>query len=422
MSHRSHDAGVAGEWSRGWRTLVLATGGVASGVSLLTIAASNFVKPIEAATGWSRAEIALGTTLGQFAMALVMPLVGVLVDRYGIRRISVLGMIIYSALCLAMVAIPAHLATYYVTLIAILVVGGATSQIVFAPLVAKRFVRWRGTALGIVASGGAILLTPLAPVLVALNNEVSWRAGFALLAVVAAVVGLPCAVFASVVRPNSAVTGSKQDAPVTGLTLADAIRTAPYWMLLIATMLSMFPIGGFFGHMSALLSDKGMSVSQVGALASLFFVLILAGRTGVGLLLDVLNPPLVVCLVMMGAAAGSLLLLAANPSMLAYGIAVALIGCAMGAEADLQAFFVARLFGLRAFASIFGTLVMTSSVCLGLGGLVFGRLYDLSRSYDAALAPAAGAFVVAGMLFATLRRNPFAQTSSTGLAQASVEA
>jgi len=45
-----------------------------------------FIKPLEAEFGWSRASISAGLSLCGLFSALALPLVGGLMDRYGVRR------------------------------------------------------------------------------------------------------------------------------------------------------------------------------------------------------------------------------------------------------------------------------------------------------------------------------------------------
>ena len=62
---------------------------------------------------------------------------------------------------------------------------------------------------------------------------------------------------------------------------------------------------------------------------------------------------------------------------------IALIGFAAGVEYDLMAFLVARYFGMRAYASIYGELYGCLRLGAGVGPLVFGMQFDKFHSYRA---------------------------------------
>ena len=389
MKGHTGDSG-AGEWRHGWHTLLWTTAAIASGVGLLTITASYFVKPLQLETGWSRGEIALGSTLASFCLAGVLPLVGALADRIGTRKIALISMSVYALLGLLIQFLPVNLFGYYLFFIAITLSASGTSTVVLAQLVARRFVRWRGTVLGLAISGPAILLMGLAPFMVRSINEVSWQSGYLILAAIAIFIGLPSVFLAS---RKPAMKEASPGAPISpaaadlqeGASFAEAFRSPAYWLLMAGAILSTIPLGGFLHQQAALLSDKGPTVAQVGLLASVYTTAIFAGRTGVGVLLDLLPPPVVVIAVMCGAAAGSLLLVFGAPTFLTCAIAMWLVGSAMGAEGDIQAFFIARQFGMRAFSTIFGSFGTCTVLGFGVGASVFGQLFDLANDYHLAL-------------------------------------
>ena len=392
------------EWRAGWRTLVGSTAAVSTGAALFTYTAGYFVKPMEAALHWTRAEIALGATLAMVCQAIAMPFVGVLTDRYGPRVIGLLGLGLGGLVCLMLAAMPASLPVYYGLLVTLALVFSATTAVVFAPLVVARFQHHRGIALGILMSGTPLLLVVLGPIIISLNTTLSWRAGYVVLAACALLIGLPN-VFLAVYKAPVIARKANSDAP--GLSYAQAIRTPTYWKIIGGVLAATLPLGGFLNQLTALMSDKGLSIQAVGFLASVFVVMVVVGRAGIGHFLDTLRPPLVGLCVMWATALGVLvLLLSPGASLPLAAVVVALIGCAMGANGDIQAFFAARNFGLYAFSTIFGTSAMCTAVGLGIGALIFGEMHDIFHGYTEALWFAVGAFLLSGLLFGSLPAQP----------------
>ncbi len=78
-------------------------------------------------------------------------------------------------------------------------------------------------------------------------------------------------------------------------------------------------------------------------------------------------------------------------------------GLMNGAEQDLLPYLVSRLFGLRAYGEIFGSLFMLSLFGTAIGIVGFGRLHDATDGYQVALLAAGIAMVVAAALLASLR-------------------
>jgi MFS family permease len=331
--------------------------------------------------------------------SLMMPVVGVLVDRFTTRKLAPISFVAYGLVCFALAAIPPVLPVYYGLLIVLAIPWAGSTPNVFAALIAATFEHRRGTALGIMMSGTALTMIPLAPILQQVIGGWGWRAGYALLGGMALFIGAPCAVLAHRRARAPAKAGAVN---VTGLSLAQAVRTGNYWKLLFAATLATIAIGGFLTQLPALVSDKGLGGVQVGLIGSVFVTSVILGRIGVGYLVDMLRPSIVSFAALLAAAAGSLIFLYPEPSFLLCALATCLIGFAFGAEGDLQAFFIARFFGLRALAGIFGTLGTVCVIALGGGSLIFGRIYDITGSYDMAVILGACLFLPSGILFASL--------------------
>ena len=116
---------------------------------------------------------------------------------------------------------------------------------------------------------------------------------------------------------------------------------------------------------------------------------VVAGRVGIGGLLDRLNPPLVAASFLILPAVACLLLASGHALMLA----LVLIGLSAGAEVDLLAYLASRCFGLRHYAGIYGWLLSAFSLGGGVGPILAGRVHDVTGSYRDALY--AGAVLVA---------------------------
>ena len=160
------DGSLAQEWRGGWSTLLGATGAVAAGSAAFTYTASFFVKPLEAALGWSRAEIAFGAMLGQVTIAAAMPVAGWLTDRFGARIVALAGFVAYGLFCLALAAAPATLPVYYALLVGVALACGGTSAVVFNPLVVACFKRSsvrRSMSLAIALTDASVSLARKSP-------------------------------------------------------------------------------------------------------------------------------------------------------------------------------------------------------------------------------------------------------------------
>ena len=392
-----------GELARGWRTLVGATGAAATGLQLFVYTNSYFVKPLQEDMGWTRGEISAGVGYAAVVSACFLPVMGVLTDRYGAKRVGTVGLAGYGLMCLALAMLPPSLMLFYAALMVLGAVYTAASLVVFAPLVARQFDKRRGLALGINLSGASILLIPLAPLLTNLIATAGWRAGYASLGGLALVVGLPCLWLAASQTPFVRV---KTERGAAWTDFRSVLATRDFWQIMIAALCGGAAVGGFLHHLQPIASDKGYSTTEIGLLASFFVVMVAVGRTVMGILLDLLRPQAVAAAVLLAAAGGALLMRYGPPSLpLSYGVMV-LVGGAMGAEADIHAFFVARRFGLARFATLFSVISTVVFAALGFGGALFGAIFDTTQSYDGALLAACGLFIASAVLFGTVSLKP----------------
>ncbi|MDX2233816.1 MAG: hypothetical protein NW200_04895, partial [Hyphomonadaceae bacterium] len=75
-----------------------------------------------------------------------------------------------------------------------------------------------------------------------------------------------------------------------------------------------------------------------------------------------------------------------------------------GAETDVLAWFIARVFGMRCYGAIFGAILMIGYMGTFLGVLLIGRSHDWTGDYDLAVIAAAGAFVLGALAFLAIGR------------------
>src|SRR3954451_2433154 len=146
--------------------------------------------------GWSRAETSLAYSISQLVGGVSSPLVGMLVDRLGPRRLLLLG----GAILVVSLALSAYVTALWqiVLLYGVVMTIGANclGLVVFVPLLSRHFVRRRGMAISIVQSANGFGRAASAPLVQLLISTLGWRATYlAQAAFMAAVVPLLAALF-----------------------------------------------------------------------------------------------------------------------------------------------------------------------------------------------------------------------------------
>ena len=140
-----------------------------------------FIEPIADEFGWSYTQISLGASLRGLEGGLLAPIFGMLIDRWGPRRLIFTGSIILS-IGLFMLSRTTSLLMYYTAFSVIAVGVSCCSMTSLMTTVANWFKRKIGLAIGI-ASCGFGFSGLMIPVIVQLIDSYEWRTAMAILAI-----------------------------------------------------------------------------------------------------------------------------------------------------------------------------------------------------------------------------------------------
>lgn len=398
----------AGEWRRGWPMVVAAMIGIGTGPGLFQNLSSLFTPGMAAEFGWTRGQIATAAGLGLLG-GLAAPFLGRLTDRVGARAVIVGAMLLLGAAYAGLAAMSGRLWQYQLLIVCLALSVPGTSALVYGKLVSARFLRHRGLALAVATSGLSVTTLILPPVLAAAIAVWGWRGGFAALAVTVAGVALPLVLLAirgAALGPARRDPALDPEVPLPGLSGAEARRTGRFWTLGGAALLINVATVGLVTQLVPFGLDRGLAATQAAALLTSYGASQIVGRFAMGFLVDRFPaPPL---------AAGAALISTVAFVGLQFdgpGFALAMLlvfgaGLMNGAEHDLLPYLVGRLFGLKAYGEVYGSLLLMALIGTATGIVGFGRLHDATGGYTVALAIAAAGLLLAAGLFLSLGRLP----------------
>lgn len=390
----SAGAARAAEFRAGWRNLLAATIGLASGVPCYTPVSSLFFRQLSQEFGWSRTAAA-GALVALPITAAMLPLVGWLIDRLGVKLVtacSAAGLVLGFAW---LARLNGSVSEFYLALIALNVLGCATGPIGYTRLVAARFRHSRGQALAVAQFGIALFAVLLPLILGSVMTTYGWRGGYWVLAVFSLGGGLVAQLLMRAER------GLPEQRDETGIDVKAAVRTKVFWLLGGSLLAISTASLGLVSQFQSVLIEKGLSGTTSMQLLSLLAISVMVTRLLVGRLLDLRRPERWAACVLASAGGGCLLLaLSSHLSMIV--LAVLLIGSSIGSELDFIAFFCAREFGMRRYASIYGLLAMFFYSGIALGGIGYGALRDHLGSYDPALYSSGILLGISGLLLLRL--------------------
>ncbi len=403
MNETSAGLSASAEWRRGWRVLVASFVGMGVGAGLFQYVSSLFIAPLEAAFGWSRGEIATAAAIGLLG-ALSAPLIGMIADRVGAMRVAVVCLLVVALAYVGLASMTGELWQFMACVSLIALAAPGSASLVFSRAVNGWFDKSRGLALGVMAAGLSVATFALSPVLREIIAEQGFRAGYLTLAAITG--GLGVIVVLAGVRsgPIGSRAAADSDAPPDGVTLREALKQRGFWLLAIVMLLVNAASTGVLTQIAPLLGGKGLSGAPIAMLVSIYALSVLAGRLSIGFTFDRVEAKWVAAIVTFAAMIGFLLLLHATPTLAYAAACVVLIGLMQGAEGDVLAFFVSRLFGLRAYNTIYGVFFTISILGSAIGIFGYGALYDLSANYNLALTTSGAVLALAGTLYILMPR------------------
>ncbi len=397
----------------GWAIVALAVFAVTvtNGLSIggIPIFYRSFIKEF----GWDRTTIAFAGSVLLFARGLAGPLTGPLYDKYGPKRFMVAGAIIIGITLVwaARINAPVHLYAAQLMFAVGLTFAGLGPG---TYIVSNWFSRMRGRALGIVATGtslGGIIFSPLSTKLI---QNYGWRNAMLIYCVFSFLVFVPLMYFLVKNRPNEiGAETDGDDAPaanaekkaVTGATLAEALASPAYWMLLVGSSLCyaiIFAITQqFILHLQS--TEVGLSPEKAAAAYSVLFTFSFSGKAFFGWVSDRMPKRLVnlLCCAMM--LLGTLVLLRINASTT--WVFCALFGLGYGGITVTTKLVLTELFGLRSLGKLLGIMMGAETLAGAAGNLLAGKSFDTTGSYLMAFQVMAGCALAAVLLMALLRRK-----------------
>ncbi|HEX7785788.1 MAG TPA: MFS transporter [Methylomirabilota bacterium] len=348
--------------------------------------------------GWSRSVLAGAFSVFTLVSGGAGPVLGALADRFGPRRLILIGGALLAASLWADSVITRawHLYVAFGVLTAIGVsTAGWTPAVV---LVQRQFSARLGLALGIAGSGVGLGIFLVVPLCQALIDAVGWRWAFRALGTLAAVWILPAtylavAEAAAPARPSPA----RDDAPSGAAALERALASSSFRYIGLAVFLGSVCSQTLHVHQAAFLVDHGLSAMTAASVISVVGAASIVGKTGGGFVSDFWRRELVYALGMIGmiAGVGVLWLVALAPSAwLALGYA-ALFGVGYSVTAFIVPAMMSDRFRGPHFGSIFGATQVASALGSALGAWLAGRIFDATGSYAIAFGLAAGSAAVA---------------------------
>ncbi len=410
-------AGARQEWRNYW-TLPIAGALGNSLTVLLVYSLGLFMEPLTKEFGWNRAEISFGITVTNFTALGLGLLCGMLVDRFGPRRIGILGVALLCASVALLGTATGSLTNWYLLWAFIAIGSAGVGPFIWTSAVASRFDAGRGLAIGVVVAGSGLAATVIPPLTAWLLLHHGWRGGFIGLGATFAVVVIPVLIlffrgaYDGRVRPTKAEAKSI-NAAMPGLSLKEGLRSAPFYQIGLAGGAFSFVAIGLIVHFVPILRSSGLDLTAAAGITGTIGLASLAGRFGMGYLLDKFDArPIAATAFALPAVAAGLLL--SGGGTLSLTLAALIVGFSLGSELSIAFYLATRYFGLKAYGVLMSAMLSFLAIGMALGPLTAGYIFDRTNSYVNFLWLTIPLVLIASVLMATLRPVPDQSAAAGG--------
>ncbi|HEX7857207.1 MAG TPA: MFS transporter [Sphingobium sp.] len=404
---------AAREWKSNW-PLVLAASMGFSFFSLPLAATGLFMEPLTKDFGWSRTLLSSGPSIATTTTAILSPFFGILIDRYGSRKLVIPGLILTMLSIMAFAFANGSELQWMGLWLVFGILAVTIKSTAWTAGVLGVFKHSRGLALGLTLSGTAVAQIVVPPLTNWLIDSVGWRGAFIGLSLGwGGLTFLLCLFFffdAHDRRAAALAGGVPEDAapePVlVGLTPGQALRNSALWRVGISNFVVMVLTIGLSIHLVPILTEAGVSRSHAAWLSSLAGVAGIVGKLVTGVLLDRYRPNWIGG-VTLGVAALAFLFLMNGIRSPVFIIAAMLVnGYAFGTKTQITGFLTAGYGGMKHFGVIYGVMGALMALASGLGPMTAGVVYDMAGGYGPFLLAGGIGCALSGLLMISLPAYP----------------
>ncbi len=360
--------------------------------------------------GWSRSVLAGAFSVFTLVHGGVNPVIGAMCARFKPLRVMAGGGVLMGLALLADSFIQSPLQLYLAFGVLTALGVAAAGWVPGLVYVQREFKHRVGFGIGIISAGIGVGMMVLIPLTQAFIDAYGWRAAFRALALLSVAWIVPSSLFlmnrqtksgSEPQTKNQEKSGSdpRRISATANLTLREAMRTQPFWLLIAAYFFGNVASQTLHVHQVAYLVDRGLAAIVAAWVVGVVGLASIVGKAGGGWLSDRVDRELVYVAGIVILVAGALVLLSlGRPPALwaAYGYAV-LLGVGYSATAAITPAMVSDRFSGPHFGAIVGVGLMSSAAASAFGPWLAGYLYDTTGTYTVALLIAAASGVLAAI-------------------------
>ncbi|MGG3943679.1 MFS transporter [Peribacillus psychrosaccharolyticus] len=375
-----------------WWIMVASAAIYAASVGIIVSCAGLLYRAVAEDLNVGVSEISLYTSLMYLTVTILLPFAGKVLNKFDIRYILTIAGII-NALAFGLMGTYNSVIPFYISGIAL---GIGSTFLIYGsiPLIMNNWFKVKaGTSLGIAMAfmgiGGAIF----AQITGGLIESIGWRSTYMVLGIAVAILILPFSIFVIRSKPeelNMTAYGEDEvveNAPAsskmleTGVLKSAALKSPAFYLVLVFT--------GLFGLASTVSFHVPNFVQSVGftaAMAATGVTCVTIGQTGGKFMLGAINDKFGIKSALFVGIGGGMLGVVALLISDSFGIGMLyagalLFGIGFSGSTLLPPVVIREVFGGRDYASIYTTIMSSSTLGVAVGTTLFSYIYDSTGSY-----------------------------------------
>ncbi|HIF9544779.1 TPA: MFS transporter [Photobacterium damselae] len=340
-----------------------------------------FMMPISDTFHTGREFFSLAIALQNLLFGLFQPFVGMAADRFGARRIIIVGAIAYGA-GLYLTSLAATPSVLYLTIGALIGLGlSATSYVIILGAVARVVpAEHTAKAFGLTTAAGSFGMFAVIPGAQALLRNFDWQTAMQIFAVICCVM-IAFAGFIKSQKATSDAPSQVDDSQTLSEALQEAFRNRNYWLIHAGFFVCGFQVMFIATHLPSYLGDKGLPGNTAAMALAYVGVFNIFGSYFWGLMGDKFDKRYVMSSLYLMRT----VIIAAFVTFPVTVNTASIFGAAIGfcwlGTVPLTSGLVRQIFGARYLSTLYGLVFFTHQVGSFLGAWVGGRIFDYYHSY-----------------------------------------
>jgi MFS family permease len=411
-----------GRYFYGWNIVAAAFSANLAYAEHYTSVLGLFVKPLQDQFGWSRSAIAVVQTIARVTEAVVSPICGPLVDRYGPRVLMPIGATVVGLAMIGMSRIDA-LWQFYLLRGAVAALGFTfMGALVTNVAVSNWFVKQRGRALTIARIGNNLSNVIFVPVAVFVIANYGWRSMFVVFAIVTWLAVIVPSIILMRRRPedmgllpdgekalshpmfNGSNTAGGDVAVVADRTWTrrQLLATSSFWLLALCMGIDSLALQGLNISLAPYIQDLGYPDATLAAVMTFRAIVMIAALPLVAFIAERAGRARWRVLPFVVQALGALIF-ALPGNQVSLWVAVGVYGLGVAALGVMIEVIWADFFGRPSLGLVRSTAYLAAFGFGAVGPLAMSAVYDLLGTYRPAFIALAGLFFIASVLIAVVR-------------------